>query len=111
MGLEEELLTVFPGVRLCGLLQAVLHIREGKMAFAPFLLILLTGQTLPDPAPRVAAKTREKELSKAMGQAVNHLKLQFPSRRRKLGVPSPEPGTRGRRTASPSCSPVHSLQW
>lgn len=111
MGLEEELLTVFPGVRPCGLLQAVLHIREGKMAFAPFLLILLTGQTLPDPAPRVAAKTREKELSKAMGQAVNHLKLQFPSRRRKLGVPSPEPGTRGRRTASPSCSPVHSLQW
>lgn len=76
------------------------------MAFAPFLLILLTGQTLPDPTPQVAAKTREKELSKAMAcQAVNHLKPQFPSRRRKLGAPSPEPGTRGRRRPLPPALP------
>lgn len=98
-------LRIFPGVRPGSPLQAAFEHQGREDGFSPLPVILLTEQTLPGPTPQVAAKTRVKELSKAMGQAVNHLKLQFPFRRRKPGVPSSEPGTRGRRRAFPSCPP------
>jgi hypothetical protein len=49
------------------------------MALPPFLLTLLTGQTLPGPTPQVPpCKDQGEGALQAMGQAVKHLKRPVP---------------------------------